>query len=361
MAASGLLDGVTVLDHSTVGPAARATAALRDLGATVLKIAAPAAAARIDPPWYAYGAHREMTRVRLDLKSPQGVERFLALVRDADVVVEAFRPGVADRLGVGYEACRAINPRIVYCAISGYGSTGPYATWAGHDIDYLAVGGFLATQGRRADGGPAFPGATIADAAGGGLQAALSIASALVRRDASGEGTFLDVSTADGVLHLMSLFVDEHLATGASVEPGSELLTGRYACYDVYEARDGGWLAVGAIEGTFFANLCRALECERFVDAQFDDGRQDEIRKAFADAFAARDRDDWVAALAAADTCVAPVLSIAEVARDPHHVARGSFVEVTRPDGETARQVGPVLAGSGSRSGPYGAGPEDVE
>src|SRR3989442_14411693 len=150
---------------------------------------------------------------------------------------------------------------IVYGSLSGYGQDGPYAQWAGHDINYLAVGGFLATQGRRADGGPAFPGATIADAAGGGLQAALAIAAALVRRSAANEGSFLDVSTTDGVLYLMSLFVDEHLATGASVEPGSELLTGKYACYDVYQARDGGWLAVGAIEGTFFANLCKALAC----------------------------------------------------------------------------------------------------
>src|SRR6185503_9318175 len=150
MGADGLLSGVTVLDHSTVGPAARATAALRDLGATVVKIAAPAAASRIDPPFYAYGAHRQMKRTRLDLKSAGGVERFLSLVADADAVVEAFRPGVADRLGVGWEACKKANPAIVYCAISGYGSSGPYARWAGHDINYLAVGGFLATQGTRA-------------------------------------------------------------------------------------------------------------------------------------------------------------------------------------------------------------------
>ena len=360
MGSTGLLEGVTVLDHSTVGPAARATAALRDLGARVIKIAAPASAKRIDPPWYAYGAHRDMKRVRLDLKSPAGVDRFLSLVREADAVVEAFRPGVADRLGVGYDACRAANPRVVYCAISGYGSSGPYAAWAGHDIDYLAVGGFLATQGRNVDGGPAFPGATIADAAAGGLQAALAIASALVRRNATGDGSFLDVATTDGVLHLMSLFVDEHLATGEVVEPASELLTGRYACYDVYRARDGGWLAVGAIEAAFFANLCRELGVPQLADAQFDDTRQDEIRSAFADAFSTRDRDEWVRGLAGADTCVAPVLSIAEVARDPHHTARGVFAEVGGPDGRPYRQVGPVLAGSARRDGPYRVGPEDL-
>lgn len=356
----GLLEGITVLDHSTVGPAARATAALRDLGATVIKVGAPASASRIDPPFYAYGAHRDMKRVRLDLKTAVGVERFLALARDADAVVEAWRPGVADRLGVGYEACASINPRIVYCAVSGYGREGPYASWAGHDINYLAVGGYLATQGRRPDGGPAFPGATIADAAGGGLQAALAIASALVRRNVTREGTFLDVSTADGVLHLMSLFVDEHLATGEEVAPGTALLTGKYACYDVYPARDGGWLAVGAIEAAFFANFCRALGCERFVEHQFDDARQEEIRSAFRDAFAARDRDEWVAELAGKDTCVSPVLSIAEVARDPNHVARGSIADASHPEHGSFRQVGPVLAGSARRDGPYRAGPEEI-
>jgi alpha-methylacyl-CoA racemase len=357
----GLLAGITVLDHSTVGPAARATAALRDLGVTVVKIAAPASAARIDPPFYAYGAHRSMKRVRLDLKSDEGVSRFLSLVATSDAVVEAFRPGVADRLGVGYDACRKANRRIVYCAISGYGSSGPYARWAGHDINYLAVGGFLATQGTREDGGPAFPGATIADAAGGGLQAALAIAAALVRRNATNEGSFLDVSTTDGVLHLMSLFVDEHLATGAEVAPGSALLTGKYACYDVYEARDGGWLAVGAIEGAFFANLCKALGCEPLAQAQFDDARQDEIRAAFRAEFAKRDRDEWVVLLAGADTCVAPVLSIADVARNEHHVARGSFVDVERADGKPFRQVGPVLAGSARQEGSYRAGPEEMD
>ena len=357
---AGLLEGVTVLDHSTVGPAARATAALRDLGATVIKIAAPASAARIEPPFYAYGAHRDVKRVRLDLKSDDGRERFLDLVRTADAIVDAWRPGVADRLGVGYEACKAVNPGIVYCAVSGYGREGPYAGWAGHDINYLGVGGFLATQGRRSDGGPAFPGATIADAAAGGLQAALGIVSALVRRNATGGGTFLDVSTTDGVLHLMSLFVDEHLATGEEVAPGTQLLTGKYACYDLYEARDGGWLAVGAIEGAFFANLCRALGCERFIDGQYDDGRQDEIRAALRETFATRDRDDWVADLAGKDTCVSPVLSIAEVARDANHVARGSIVDAEHPEHGRFRQVGPVLAGSARRDGSYRAGPEDL-
>src|SRR5919197_4469196 len=274
------LSGITVLDLSTVGPASRCTAALRDLGAAVVKVLAPEGK-QIEPPFYAYGAGRGMTRVRLDLKSTEGLEEFLRLSADADVVVESYRPGVAARLGIDYDRVREVNGRIVYCSISGYGQDGPYAQWAGHDINYLAVGGFLGTQGRREDGGPAVPGATIADGAGGGLHAALSIAAALFLRERTGEGAYLDVSTTEGVLHLMALFVDQYLATGEETGPGTALLTGKYACYDVYACRDGKWISVGAIEPQFFANLCRALGHEELAEYQMDDRKQDEIRTAF--------------------------------------------------------------------------------
>ena len=157
------------------------------------------------------------------------------------------------------EAVRAVNPTVIYCSTSGYGQTGPRAAWAGHDLDYLGIGGFLATSGPRGDGGPPIPGATVADAAAGGMHAALAVTAALAGRQTTGRGAYLDVSVADGVLWLMSLAVDEHLATGARPGPGHDILTGRYACYDTYRTADGRWLAVGAIEHKFFANLCRAL------------------------------------------------------------------------------------------------------
>jgi alpha-methylacyl-CoA racemase len=347
------LSGVTILDLSTVGPASRCTAALRDLGATVVKVLAPAGSGRVEPAFHAYGGGRRMKRVRVDVRDERGRDVFLRLVRGADVVVESYRPGVADRLGIGYEACRKENERIVYAAVSGYGQDGPYAQRAGHDLDYLAVGGFLATQGRRADGGPALPGVTVADSAGGGLHAALAITAALLRRTAAGEGQFLDVSTTDGVLWLMSLFVDEYLATGEETGPGTNLLTGRYACYDVYPAGDGGWLAVGAIEGVFFANLCRELGCQEWIPHQFDDERQEEIRAAFRAAFGTKGRDEWAAELAAKDTCVAPVLTIAEVSTDPHLRERGAFVQARHPDHGAFEQVGPVISGSDSAEEPY--------
>jgi alpha-methylacyl-CoA racemase len=356
----GQLAGVTVLDLSSVGPGSRCTATLADLGADVIKVARPPGRGGIEPPWYSYGAGRGTRVVRLDLKSEQGRAAFLDLATEADVIVESYRPGVADRLGIGYADVAKNNARIVYAALSGYGQDGPYAKWAGHDINYLAVGGFFATQGRRADGGPAIPGATVADSAGGGMQAVIAILAALLRRATTGEGQYLDVSATEGVLSLMSLHVDEYLATGAEPAAGSTLLTGRYACYDLYEAADGGWLAVGAIEAAFFANLCRALGCEQLADAQFDDDRQDEIRSAFRAAFAQRSRNEWVDALAAADTCVAPVQSIAEVAADPHLRLRGAFSCVRHPDHGEVEQVGPVIAGSRKQLQPYTAGPEEM-
>lgn len=340
---SGPLAGITVLDLSTVGPGARSTALLADLGATVVKVLAPAAAERIDPPFYAYGAGRGTKRVRIDLRAPGGRDAFLSLVARADVVVESYRPGVADRLGIGYPHCRERNDRIVYAALTGYGTSGPYARWAGHDLNYLALGGYLGMQTPRADGGPPIPGATVADSAGGGMQAAIAILAALVRRD----GAFLDVSATDGVLSLMSLQIDQYLATGEEPHPGTELLTGGYACYECYECADGGWVAVAAIEPRFFANLCEGLDVRELAEAQMDRARQDEIRAAFRAVFKTRARDEWVEALAPADTCVAPVLSLAEVTRDPHLRARGVFSRAEHPQHGSFEQTARVIAGGG--------------
>jgi alpha-methylacyl-CoA racemase len=345
----GPLAGVVVLDLSSVGPAARCTRLLADYGATVVKVGpVPGRGpAQVTPPFFAYSAHRGMRRVHIDVRDPEGREAFLALAAKADVVVESFRPGVVARLGIGYDAVRAVNAGIVYCSTSGYGQDGPRAGWAGHDLNYLAVGGYLATTGRRADGGPPVPGATIADAAGGGMHAALAVCAALAGRNTTCEGTFLDVSVADGVLWLMSLAADEHLATGVAPGPGHDVLTGRYACYDSYRAADGRWLAVAAIEAKFFANLCRALDCPQWVEHQYDDDVQDTVRSDFAAAFARRPRDVWVAELSGADTCVAPVQSVAEIASDPQYAWRGAVVEAKHPGRGAFRQVGPVLAGTG--------------
>lgn len=348
------LEGVSVLDFSTVGPGSRCSRILADYGARVVKVGAPPRkrGVQVQPAFWAYSAGRGMQQVRIDLKAPEGKRAFLALAAQADVIIESYRPGVADRLGVGFEAVRGRNPRIIYCATSGYGQTGPASQWAGHDINYLAVGGYLHTTGRRADGGPPTPGATIADSAAGGMHAALAIFAALLRRERTGVGEYLDVSVVEGVLSLMSLYIDQHLATGASPGPGHDVLTGRYACYDSYRARDGKWVAVGAIEPHFYANLCKALGCEQWLEHQLDDELQDRIRADFATAFAARDRDTWVAELAPADTCVAPVYDIAELVGDPHLRAREAFCQAQHPEQGSFSQLAPVLAGMARPSGP---------
>jgi alpha-methylacyl-CoA racemase len=345
--ADGPLAGTTVLDFSTVGPATRCSRLLADYGARVVKVGAPpkAGATPIVPPFHAYSGQRGLERVQIDLKSPAGKDAFLRLAATADVVIESFRPGVVDRLGIGYDAVRAVNAGIVYCSTSGYGQSGPYATRAGHDINYLAAGGYLHMSERTAEGRPPLPGATVADIAAGGLHAAAAILAALVGRG-TGEGAYLDVSVADGVLWMLSLYIDEYLATGEAPGPGHYILTGRYACYDVYPTAGDGWLAVGAIEPVFWANLCRLVGLERWIDHQTDDDVQDQIRADLRAAFAERTRDAWVDLLADADTCVAPVLNIAEVADDPQVAARGAIIEATHPQRPPFRQLGTLLAGA---------------
>ena len=346
-----LLEGVRVLNLASVGPAARAARWLADYGADVVNVGAVPSrgAVQITPVFHAYSGHRGMRRILLDLKAEQGREAFLRLATSANVVIESFRPGVTARLGIGYEDVRARRADIVYCSTTGFGQQGPASQWAGHDLNYLAVGGYLAVGEPGADGNPPLPGATLADSAGGGMHAVMAILAALVH----GEGAYLDVSVADGVLSLMSLAVDEYLATGR--EPGYQksMTSGRYACYGTYQTADGEWLAVAAVEGKFWANLCRILGIGKWAAQQTDDAVQTEIRADLAAAFATKDRDAWIAALSGSDTCVAPVLTVAELTEDPQFVAREAFTEAVHPEHGALRQTAPLLAGMLKQSAPY--------
>lgn len=352
----GALKGVGVLDLATVGPAARATRLLADYGADVVKVGpvpSRSGVATVPPP-YAYSGHRGMRRALFDLKSDDGRQAFLALARWADVIVESFRPGVVDRLGIGYETVRAVNQRVIYCSTSGFGQTGPRRQWAGHDLNYLAVSGYLHCSGRDAAGIPALPGATVADIAAGGMHAAMAVMAALLRRERTGHGEHLDVSVADGALGMMSLYADEHLATDAEPGPGHYILTGRYACYGVYACADGRYVSVAAIEPAFWANLCRALGLERYIDAQTDDALQDEIRASIAAVLSSADRDEWVRQLGPADCCVAPVNSISEAVADEQYRSRGMVVKAEHPTEGTLEQVGAVWAGAEALGDPCG-------
>lgn len=345
----GMLAGITVLDLSRVGPATRCARVLADYGADVVKVgAAPQSggAPSHQLAHHAYSGSRGFRQTKVNLRSSEGVDVFLRLASGADVVLESFRPGVVDRLGIGYEAVRAVNSEIVYCSTSGYGQSGPHAQRAGHDLNYLGAGGFLHTSGRDDHDKPGLPGATVADIAAGGLHAATAIMAALVGRSQTGQGTYLDVSVTAGVAWMLSLYIDDYLATGELPGPGHNILTGRYACYGIYRTSDDRWLTVAAIEPVFWANLCGALDLDRWVDHQLDDDRQDEIRADLQAVFATADSATWVAKLADADTCVAAVKDIPEVVDDPQLVARGAVVAARHPSHGSFRQLGPLLAGA---------------
>ncbi len=342
------LQGYKVLDLASVGPAARASRILADYGMEIIKLAPVSAKGgkQTEPLYHAYGAGRGTRRIRVDLATAEGKAVVHRLVKNVDVLIESYRPGVAGRIGVGYEELSQINPRLVYCSTSGYGQDGPWSQWAGHDINYLAMGGFLHCSCRMADGRPGMPGATVADSAGGGMQAAMAVMAALVNRLRRDEGAYLDVAITDGVLNLTSLYIDEYLATGVGTGPETTLLTGKFACYGIYATRDGKAIAVGAIETHFFGNLCRLLGLEQYAPLQYDASRQEEIKAAMRAVFLTRDRDEWTALLAGENTCATPVLDIPELTRSEHFAARNTFMQAHHPVHGDFRQLGPILAGN---------------
>jgi alpha-methylacyl-CoA racemase len=335
------LEGVTLLDFGGVGPVARGVRVLSDLGVRWIQVAAPASAARHAPPWHSYGALRGAEQVELDLKDPAGRDAALKIASQVDVVMESFRPGVAKRLGIDYDAVKAKNSRVIYCALTGYGQSGPYAGWAGHDLNYQAVAGGLSAAGRDKDGAPALPGLTLADSAGGGWLAVIRILAALHARGNSGKGQFIDASATEGVMHLNSLALDEYLATGVGEGNAGGMTNGAFAGYAIYRCADGKFISTGAIEPKFFKTLVETLGLPQLAARQMDPAMQDEHRRQIAAAFAKKPRDEWMKQFAKLDACVAPVLSIPEIANDPHVAANGMIVEYQHPEQGKQRQVRP--------------------
>ncbi|MDQ1712398.1 MAG: hypothetical protein QOE45_1848 [Frankiaceae bacterium] len=355
------LAGLRVLDLSRLLPGGYCTLLLADLGADVLKVEEPGKGdyLRWMPPYAATGEgamHLALNRgkrsLTLNLALSQGRDLLVRLVRDADVLVESFRPGVMDRLGVGWEVLSRENERLVYAAISGYGADGPYARRAGHDINYLGYAGALSFSGHP-DTGPWQPGLQIGDLGGGGLMAAVAILTALRVRDATGTGQFCDVSMTDGVLSWQTLAAGAFAATGVPPGVGTETLNGALACYGVYRCADGRHLTVGALEPQFFAALCAALDVPDLVGWHLDPARQGELRARFEAVFATRSRDDWLAVLIPADCCVGPVNDLAEAYADPQVRARGMVTTHPLADGTPFAQVGvvPRLAATPGRVG----------
>jgi crotonobetainyl-CoA:carnitine CoA-transferase CaiB-like acyl-CoA transferase len=326
------LSGIRVLDLTRLLPGPVCTLHLADLGADVIKIEdtgagdyarTMGAGAGLTAPLF-LAINRNKRALRLDLKKPEGVEVFLRLARDADIVVESFRPGVVDRLGVGYAACSKINPRIVYCAISGYGQTGPYRDLAGHDVNYCGYAGFIDQVG-PAGGDPVIPNLQVADILGGAVVPAMGILAALFDAKRSGQGRYVDVAMTEGVLshNLQALAA---VASTGHVRPcGADFLSGREPCYAVYRTSDGKHMAVGALERKFWDRVCDVLArpdlkaCHwevRGKDAQWG---KEELGRIFA----SRPQAHWVEKFRAEDCCVTPVLALEDSFDDPQIRARG--------------------------------------
>jgi alpha-methylacyl-CoA racemase len=325
------LSGVKVLDLSRLLPGGFCSLLLADFGAEVLKVEDTGAGdyIRWAPPYYEgaedsaksamfLSLNRNKRSIRIDLKSEAGREALLRLVRDHDVVLESFRPGVLDRLGVGYERMRQENPGLVYCAISGYGQTGPKRDASGHDMNYLGLIGLLGLTGEAdsVGGHPVQAAGQIADLGGGALMGAFGILAALRERDGgpgkpgSGQGQFVDVSMADGALSWLAMVAGQYFADGVVPKRGEQLLAGAVICYRPYECADG-WVSLGALEPKFWQAWCRGVEREELIEKQFEHPGSD-AHKQVAEIFKDRTRAEWTQFASVHDCCLEPVLDLDE-------------------------------------------------
>ena len=353
------LDGVRVLDLSRLLPGPVCTLHLADLGADVVKLEdtgagdyarslglAPTGDGRAPsdaPSAFFRMVNRNKRSLALDLKAPAGRDAFLRLAQRADVIVESFRPGVVDRLGVGYAAVAALNPRIVYCSITGYGQTGPYRDRPGHDVNYLGYAGVLDQTG-TGGGPPALSNLQVADLLGGAMNASTAILAALFGASRTGNGSHVDVAMTEGSL-AHNIFALHAIETLGHVQArGADLLTGGVPCYGVYATEDGRYLAVGALEGKFWRALCEALDRPDLVTGQLATGRAGTaVRQQLAAIFAQHSQAHWVERLAGIECCVTPVLSLDEALSDAQVRARGMIV--SGADG--IRQYAPPFRVSG--------------
>lgn len=339
------LDGVRVLDLTRLLPGPYATTMLADLGAEVIKVERPDIGDPVrsrDPSidgrsYTLLTRNRNKKSVAIDLKCDGGRDVFLDLARTADVIVESFRPGVVDRLGVGYEDVRDVNDDLVYCSISGYGQDGPYAARSGHDLNYIGVAGLLALTGDR-DGPPAIPGYPVADFAGA-IYAAFAITTGLAGVRGNSGGDHIDVSMTDAVASFSMVYLDRYAGRGDVPRRGETTLTGSHPGYRVYETGDGEAITIGALEEQFWENLCDALELPEYVDnhispnGDLPDSLRIEMINAFADRLAERSRAAWLERFDEYDVPAGPVNEYDDLFEDPHLRARGLFNEMDL-DGE---------------------------
>ena len=341
-----VLRGIRVIDLSALGPGPFASMLLADYGAEVLAIRRP----RSPEPDPARGLNRNKREVTLDIRAERGAELIRRLAVQADIVLESFRPGVAENLGLGPKELAAVNSRLIYVRLTGWGQEGPYAARAGHDINYLAISGALAVSGIDT---PTVPPALLGDLANGSYLAVIGILLALLERQKTGCGQVIDAAIVDGAALMLSAIFGELRAGEWSGTRGEHVLSGNAPFYGVYRCADGRWFSVGAIESKFYAALLTVLglaDVERSYDAQWDRTRWPALRERIAGVFRTRDRDTWSHAFEAQDACGAPVLEVTELADDRHLAARGT---VERAGGGLRAAAAPRLSDQG-----FGTPPE---
>ena len=332
----GALSRFRLLDLSRQLPGPFCSMLLADLGMDVLAVYSPTDPMGMGIPLLG----RNKRSLTLNLKAPEGRAIFHRLARDADVVLEGSRPGAAARLGVDWDTLRNINPRLVYCSISGYGQDGPYRDRVGHDVNYLGFAGVIGLTGASA-GAPVIPGVQIADIGGGALMAVAGILAALWAREETGRGQFVDIAMLDGsvawqVVNVMRWLADRH-------EParGDTMLTGHHPCYAIYETRDGRHVTVGALEPHFWRTLCERLGFPEYVESQFAEGeKRDEMFRRIRGRFRERTMVEWVADLADLDICFGPVATLSEMMHDPQVRHRGMVVEMDDGKGRRLTALG---------------------
>jgi crotonobetainyl-CoA:carnitine CoA-transferase CaiB-like acyl-CoA transferase len=345
------LEGIRILDLTRLLPGPFCSLMLADLGAEVIKVEDTMVGDYLrwsntlitESQNVNFAAlNRNKKSIKLNLKPKEGKEIFAQLVAQSDVVLDGFRPGRLDKLGVGYEAMSKVNPRIIFCAISGYGQTGPYTDRAGHDLNYMALSGFLGLFGKR-DGGPVMPAAQIADLTGAYL-AAIGVLAAIVGRAQTRRGQFVDISMMDGVWPWMMPFLPQFLNGDAQPQRGGLLLGGAMPCYNVYECADGKWLSLGALEPQFWVTFCKMAEHAEWIDHGRDmDDAAEPTFAAIRAFFKTKTRDDWLAFFDDADVCLEPVLSLQEALQHPQNQHRRTMVELELPNYGKVKQIASPL------------------
>jgi len=350
----GLLTGQKMLDLSRLLPGPYCSLLLADLGMEVLKIEdlemgdymrKMGPIRKKDSPYF-LALNRNKKSMTLNLKREEGKEIFYKLIETYDIVLESFRPGVMDRLGIGYQELKKKNPRVIFCSLSGYGQDGPYREKSGHDVNYIGLGGILELTGAK-NGGPVIPGVQIADIGGGGMMAAIAILAAIIHREKTGEGQYLDISMLDSVISWLSIHAGKFFMDKELPRRGEMYLSGGFACYQVYSTKDERYMSLGALEPKFWKNFCETIERRDLILKQFLEGEeQSRIIEEIQTLFKQKTQREWINLFMNVDACCEPILTLKEVSQHPQVLHRQMVMEVEHPVEGKIQQIGNPIKSS---------------